>query len=249
MSVAPLATRPLPALRGRIGLDARSGHYAVPRRYRLYLSTACPDGLRLAVTHALLGLDAVCPVTWLPEVPDLPDGGHSRLLPLYEASAHHHPGPAAAPVLADDWSGRVVSTHVQDIMRDLARCFGEGRPALYPCGTEEEIEAVRRLCARAERAARRAGTPCSPERAAAAEELLGALDELERRIGPDGHLVDRHVTAADVELWVTLTQIDTVHLRHLDADVAHRVAGHRRLWAHAAGLTAHPAFGERLGHG
>ncbi|MFJ8079430.1 glutathione S-transferase C-terminal domain-containing protein [Streptomyces sp. NPDC096205] len=218
MSVAPLATRPLPPLRGRIGPDARSGHYAVPRRYRLYLSTACPDGLRLAVTHALLGLDAVLPVTHLPAVPDLPDGGHSRLLPLYEASAHHHPGPAAAPVLADDWSGRVVSTHVQDIMRDLARCFGAGRPSLYPCGAEAEIEAVRRLCARV-----RHGEP------------EAALEELEERLGRSEYLVGSHITAADVELWVTLVQLGTPERPALAAYV-------RR-------LSAHPAFSRRLDRG
>ncbi|MFI9155035.1 glutathione S-transferase family protein [Streptomyces sp. NPDC053367] len=214
MSVAPLATRPLPPLRGRIGLDARSGHYAVPRRYRLYLSTACPDGLRLAVTHALLGLDAVLPVTWLPAEPDLPDGGHSRLLPLYEASAHHHPGPAAAPVLADDWSGRVVSTHAQDIMRDLARCFGAGRPSLYPCGAEQEIAAVRQLCARV----RQDGS-------------AAALDELEERLrhNTSGCLVGRHITAADIELWVTLAPGD--------------VPGRPALAAYLRRLSAHAAFG------
>ncbi|MET9730943.1 glutathione S-transferase C-terminal domain-containing protein [Streptomyces sp. NPDC006458] len=249
MSIAPLAARPAPSLRGRIGRDARSGHYAVPRRYRLYLSTACPDGLRLAVTHALLGLDAVCPVTHLPAVPDLPDGGHSALLPLYEASAHRHTGPAAAPVLGDDWTGRVVSVHAQDIMRDLARGFGDGRPSLYPCGTQGEIEAVRRLCARGvEDAAQRAGAAGADpaERAAALDELLAALGELERLVGTADESTHRHLTAADVELWVALVQLDTVHRHHLDAAAVQRIAGHRALWAYARRLAAHPAFGPQL---
>lgn len=67
MSVTPPAAhssaQTAAAFRGRIGRDARSGHYAVPRRYRLHLSTACPDGLRLAVAHSLLGLDDVTPPT------------------------------------------------------------------------------------------------------------------------------------------------------------------------------------------
>ncbi|MFE1438690.1 glutathione S-transferase family protein [Streptomyces sp. NPDC058739] len=249
MSVAPLAARPAPSLRGRIGRDARSGHYAVPGRYRLYLSTACPDGLRLAVTHALLGLDAVCPVTHLPAVPDLPDGGHSALLPLYEASAHRHTGPAAAPVLGDDWSGRVVSVHAQDIMRDLARCFGESGPALYPCGAEGEFEDVRRLCARGvEDAAQRAGTADADpaERAAALDELLAALGELERLVSDRQEVTTRQIVAVDVELWVALVQLDTVHLHHLDAAAVQRIAEHRTLWAYARGLAAHPAFGRRL---
>lgn len=139
MTVTPLAAtaaRPTPAFRGRLGRDARSGHYAVPRRYRLHLSPADPDCLRIAVTHSLLGLDAACPVTELPAVPDAPGGEHSALRPLYEASAHRYSGAATVPVLSDDWSGRIVSTYTPDILRDLARHFGAGRFALYPCGLE-----------------------------------------------------------------------------------------------------------------
>jgi glutathionyl-hydroquinone reductase len=253
MSVAPLAAhpspRPVPAFRGRIGRDARSGHYAVPRRYRLHLSTSCPDGLRIAVTHSLLGLDDCCPVTLLPAVPDLSDGGHSALLPLYEASAHRHPGPALAPVLSDGWSGRIVSTHAPDIMRDLARRLGGGRAPLYPCGAEPEIEAVERMCAQGiEAAAQRAGAADagSAEREAALAVLLATLDALERRLDGRMYMRGDQISAADVELWVALVHLDTVHRVHLDAGAVERIAAHPALWAHARHLTAHPAFGGRL---
>lgn len=139
MSIAPLAAvpsarGPAAVFRGRIGRDARSGHYAAPHRYRLHLSTACPDGLRLAVGHSLLGLDGDCPVTLLPAIPDCPGGGHAALRPLYEASAHHYTGPALAPVLSDDWSGRIVSTRAPDILRDLDLFRHDGRARLYPSG-------------------------------------------------------------------------------------------------------------------
>ncbi|MFD5583969.1 glutathione S-transferase C-terminal domain-containing protein [Streptomyces sp. NPDC127063] len=252
MSVAPLVAHPsLPsvyAFRGRIGRDARSGHYAVPRRYRLHLSTACPDGLRIAVTHSLLGLDESCPLTLLPAVPDCPDGGHTALRPLYEASAHRYPGPALGPVLSDDWSGRIVSTHARDIMRDLDRHFASGRPALYPCGADGGIEAVERLCDAIEDAAQRAGSAAAgpEERAAAVRTLLTALDDAERLLSGHGHALADHLTAADVELWVALVQLDTVHRHHLDAAAVQRIAGHPALWAHARRLAALPAFGGRL---
>jgi putative glutathione S-transferase len=253
MSVTPPAAhidhRSVPAFRGRIGSDARSGHYAVPGRYRLHLSTACPDGLRIAVTHGLLGLDAVCPATFLPAVPDCPEGGHSVLRPLYEASAHRYTGPATAPVLGDDWSGRIVSTHAPDIMRDLARRFGGDRPSPYPCGAESEIEAVERMCARGiEDAAQRAGTAggAQDERAAARDTLLETLAALERRLVGRTYLIRDEVTAADVELWVALVQLDTVHRHHLDARAVQRIADHPQLWAYARRLTAHPAFGPHL---
>ncbi|MGW1672333.1 glutathione S-transferase C-terminal domain-containing protein [Streptomyces sp. NPDC002324] len=240
--------RPLPAFRGRIGCDARSGHYAVPRRYRLHLSLSCPGALRIAVVHSLLGLADICPVILLPAVPDGPGGEHSALRPLYEASAHRYPGAAVAPVLSDDWSGRIVSTHAPDIMRDLARRFG-GRTALYPEGAEAEIEGVARLVEQGmDGAAQRAGRADADdsERRAALGSLLRTLRTLDARLAGQEHLLGSELTVADVELWVALVRLDTVHRWHLDASAVHRVADHPHLWAYARRLTAHPAFGPHL---
>ncbi|MEV0176058.1 glutathione S-transferase C-terminal domain-containing protein [Streptomyces sp. NPDC050803] len=253
MSVAPLAGHPsawpAAAFQGRIGHDARSGHYAVPRRYRLHLSTACPDGLRIAVTHSLLDLDEICPATYLPAVPDRPDGGYAALLPLYDASAHRYTGPAHAPVLSDDWSGRIVSTYAPGIARDLARHFGGDRPQLYPCDAQPEIEAVERMCVQGiEQAAQSAGSAGGDEheRAAAAEQLIETLDALEHRLVRRAHLIHDQITAADVELWVALVQLDTVHRHHLDAGTVERIADHPTLWSYARRLAARPAFGAHL---
>ncbi|WP_406412495.1 glutathione S-transferase C-terminal domain-containing protein [Streptomyces sp. NBC_01614] len=254
MSVTPLAAhsntqQPAPAFRGRIGRDERSGHYAVPRRYRLHLTTACADGLRIAVAHSLLGLDDVCPATFLPAIPDCADGGHAALRPLYDASVHRYAGPALAPVLSDDWSGRIVSTHAPDITRDLARRFGGCRLELYPCGAESEIEAVERMCAQdIEEAAQAAGAAGveRAERDEALGTLLRALGALDRWLDGREYLIRDQITAADVELWVTLVQLDTVHRHHLDAAAVQRVAAHATLWAYARRLAAHPAFGAHL---
>ncbi|MFF7352133.1 MULTISPECIES: glutathione S-transferase C-terminal domain-containing protein [Streptomyces] len=249
LAAVPPVHRAAPLFRGRLGRDARSGHHAVPHRYRLHLSTACPDGLRLAVGHSLLGLDDSCPVSLLPAVPDCPGGGHSALRPLYEASAHHYTGPALGPVLSDDWSGRIVSTHAPDILRDLDRFPHEGQVSLRPCGLESVIEAAERMCSEgieeaAQRAGRAGGDPA--ERAAALDALLDTLGRLENRLAGEEYLVDDRLTAADVELWAALVQLDTVHRCHLDASAVHRIAGHGALWAYARRLAAHPAFGRHL---
>lgn len=258
MSITPLAAVPpahrvaAPAFRGRLGRDARSGHYAVPHRYRLHLSTACPDGLRLAVGHALLGLADSCPVTLLPALPDGHGGGHAALRPLYEASAHHYRGPALAPVLSDDWSGRIVSTHARDILRDLDRFPRTCAHPLFPPGLESVIEAVERMCAEGiEEAAQRAGRAGAgpAERAAALDVLLDTLGRLERRLAGEAYLADGRLTAADVELWVSLVRLDLVHRCHLDASAVQRIAGHRALWAYARRLAGHPAFGRHLDPG
>ncbi|MEV0224747.1 glutathione S-transferase C-terminal domain-containing protein [Streptomyces sp. NPDC050704] len=256
MPAAPLTTVPSlsspPLFRGRIGCDASSGYYAVSRRYRLHLALSCPHCLRIAITHSLLGLEQALPVALLPAVPESPDGGHSALRPLYEASSHRHPGPATAPVLSDDWTGRIVSTHTPDILRDLARHFGghgSDRPVLYPQGEEEEIEAVSRLCEyRINEAAQRAGQAGADAmvRQAAVGSLLRTLGSLEWRLATQDFILGDEMTAADVQLWVTLVQLDTVHRLHLDAATVHRVADHPHLWAYARRLAAHPDFGQHL---
>ncbi|CAL9645325.1 glutathione S-transferase C-terminal domain-containing protein [Streptomyces sp. enrichment culture] len=238
----------VPPFRSRIGRDARSGYYAASRRYRLHLVLSCPHSVQIAVVHGLLGLDDIVPVTLLPAVPDAPGGGHRALRPLYEASAHQHPGPAAAPVLSDGWTGRIVSTHAPDILRDLARRFGGDGPELLPCGAEQAVEDVARLCegitAAAQRAGRWDGDPAA--RATALATLLGALDELQRRLDGREYLLGDGPTLADVQAWATLLQLDTVHRHHLDAEAVHRITGHPRLWAYARRLAAHPAFGSRI---
>ncbi len=248
MSPTPHRTA-VPPLRGRIGGGPRSGHYAAPHRYRLHLSPACPDCLRIAITHSLLELGDTLPVTLLPAVPDSPDGEYAALRPLYEASSHQYPGPAAAPALSDGWTGRIVSTHAPDIARDLAERFGERGPVLYPCRARNALEEISRLCAYGiHEAAQNAGRlgADSPEYETALGTLLGALGSFERRLADRDHVLSGELTSADVELWVALVQLDTVHRWHLDAAAVHRIAGHRRLWSYARRLAARPAFGAHL---
>ncbi|MFF8259180.1 glutathione S-transferase C-terminal domain-containing protein [Streptomyces virginiae] len=240
---------PSPSFQSRIGRDARSGFPAVPHRYRLHLTPSCPSCLRIAVTHSLLGLQDVLPMTSLPAVPDASDGGYAALRPLYEASSHLHPGPALAPVLSDGWTGRIVSTHAPDIVQDLTRRFGVSGPCLYPEGAEARIKEVGRLCEHGiNTAAQRAGRSGvdAAERDVALTTLLRGLGALERQLAADDYLLGDQLTAADVELWVTLVQLDTVHRWHLDAAAVYRITDHPRLWSYARRLAAHPAFGSHL---
>ncbi|ALO06532.1 Glutathione S-transferase domain protein [Streptomyces venezuelae] len=253
MSVVPSSLLPasaVPAFRGRIGRDVRSGHYAVPHRYRLHLAPAGPGCLSIALTHGLLGLDDTLPMIVLPGTPDTPDGGYTTLRPLYEASAHLYAGPSAAPVLSDGWTGRIVSTHVPDVLRDLALRFRGDGPDLLPEEHRGEIEAITDLCERSiNRAAQRAGE-LGLDGDAAHHDPLGvlfaALGSLERRLTGSPYVLGDRPTAADVQVWVTLVQLDTVHRWHLDAAAMDRVAGHPALWAYAQRLAARPEFARHL---
>ncbi|MFD9520154.1 glutathione S-transferase C-terminal domain-containing protein [Streptomyces sp. NPDC059979] len=245
------ATSPkaVPSFRSRIGRDARSGYPAVPHRYRLHLALSCPRCLRIAITHSLLGLEDALPMTLLPAVPDAPDGGYLALRPLYEASSHQYPGPAVAPVLSDGWTGRIVSTHAPDILHDLTRRFGARGPRLYPDGADAQIETIGRLCEQViGAAAQRAGRSGidAAARGTALTTLLRGLDALERRLSCGQHVLGEELTAADVQVWVTLVQLDTVHRWHLDAEAVYRITDHPHLWSYAGRLAAHPAFASHL---
>ncbi|GAA1078334.1 glutathione S-transferase C-terminal domain-containing protein [Kitasatospora arboriphila] len=239
----------VPSFRGRIGRDARSGYSAVPHRYRLHLARSCPDCLRIAVTHSLLALDDVLPIGWLPALPDDGDGGYLALRPLYEATSHRHRGPAAAPVLSDDWSGRIVSTDSGEILTDLAHRFDRDGRNLRPTGTGTAVEAVALLCERGlDAAAQRAGLAgtAPAEREAALQSLLAGLGAIEQRLADREHLLDGGPTLADVHVWASLVELDTVHRWHLHAAAVDRVADHPRVWAYARRLAGHPAFGRHL---
>ncbi|MFF7443095.1 glutathione S-transferase C-terminal domain-containing protein [Streptomyces sp. NPDC008122] len=240
----------VPVFRGRIGRDASSGHYAVPHRYRLHVDPADPRCLGIALTHSLLGLDDTLPLAVLPGTPDTPDGGYAVLRPLYEASAHLYTGPAAAPVLSDGWTGRIVSTHVPDILRDLALRFRGDGPELLPEAHRDTIGAIADLCERSvNRAAQRAGELGLDDASAHRDPLtvlFAALGSLERRLAHHPYVLGDAPTAADVHVWVTLVQLDTVHRWHLDAAAMDRVAAHPALWAYAQRLAARAEFARHL---
>ncbi|MGW0749379.1 hypothetical protein [Streptomyces sp. NPDC002587] len=71
----------------------------------------------MAAALALLGIEDSVGVTVLAE--DTAAPGRTELRLAYEAADHHFDGTAAAPALADTWSGRVVRDHTPDILDDL----------------------------------------------------------------------------------------------------------------------------------
>lgn len=235
-------------VRERIGTDAKSGHYPAPHRYRLHLSLSCSDGLRVAITHALLELSDVLPVTLLPALPD-DDHDRAELGAAYAATVHGYTGPANSPALTDRWTGRLVSNHVQDILTDLSLRFrAPDRPELRPAGLAPGIDALTLRCERdIGEAAQLAGEAGAGEAGEwALETLLATLTAFDRRVADAPYVLGDELTAADVELWVALVRLDTVHRCHLGAEAVHRIAGNSALWAYARRLCAIPAFGGQL---
>ncbi|MFG3589659.1 glutathione S-transferase family protein [Streptomyces sp. NPDC047990] len=221
----PRGTAPLRGhrIRSRIGAGPAGGFYPAPHRYQLYLSEDCPRSLRISITLGLLGLRDSVTTTLLTAPSGTPDA-RAALRAAYEATWHHYDGPLTAPALCDRWSGRIVSNHTPDILRDLGElpgCRGDGgHPRLHPPALAADIDALRVLL-------HRNLTPAAPPAARSA-----ALASLDRRLAAHEHVLGDELTAADVDLWVALVR--------LGADDA--LSPYGRLREYVAGLGARPAF-------
>lgn len=183
----------------RIGVGLAGGFYPAPHRYELYLSESCPLSLRIAITLDLLGLKDSVATTLLTRPTETPDA-FTSLRRAYEATEHHYDGPLTAPALCDRWSGRIVSNHTPDILRDLAGLLsghGAGCPStLRPPALAADIEALRDLLDR----------DVTPS--AQPSELSAALELLDCQLASRPHVLGETLTAADVDVWVALSQLD-----------------------------------------
>ncbi|MGW7265282.1 glutathione S-transferase C-terminal domain-containing protein [Streptomyces sp. NPDC054842] len=209
----------------RIGDGLAGGFYPAPHRYQLYLSPDCPRSLRVAVTVHLLGLgDFVATLSAEPGGPDRTDA----LRGAYEATWHHYDGPLAVPALCDRWTGRVVSNHTPDILRDLARLAdrtGGEAPALRPRALAADIDALRELL----------DADVTP--AAQPGRRSAALALLDGRLASAPYALGHELSAADVDLWVALV--------HLDSPGA--LGPYEHLRGYVRRLGAHPAFRGKTG--
>ncbi|WP_051941189.1 glutathione S-transferase C-terminal domain-containing protein [Phaeacidiphilus oryzae] len=244
--------------RDRIG----AGDAPDPHRYQLYLRLGCPGSLRVSITLELLGLHEAIATTPLTPASKTVTADQALLRRAYESTQHHYAGPLSVPALCDRWSGRVVSNHVPDILDDLADRFAAAAPKpqgggrvlpLRPAALAGDIAELRTLLdgsvtQSARRAALAQGTRRREE---ALRTLLGALDELDRRLAAHGqeYALGSELTAADVDLWSALVGLRTARLSRrggdgADTEAARRtIDGHHRLWSYVDRVTAaHPAF-------
>ncbi|ROQ59354.1 putative glutathione S-transferase [Streptomyces sp. 840.1] len=219
----PKVTVPSSRIHSRIGVGLAGGFYPAPHRYELFLSASCPRSMRISITLALLGLQDSVATTFLGHPAGAPEALAS-LRSAYEATLHHYDGPLTAPALCDRWSGRIVSNHTPDILRDLAGLLSghdEARPsALRPPELAADIEALRELLDR----------DVTPR--AGRTQRSAALDLLERSLAPRPYALGEELTAADVDLWVAL-----VHL-----GPAGTLGARPRLQEYVERLGGHPAF-------
>jgi putative glutathione S-transferase len=215
-------------IRSRIGVGLAGGFYPAPHRYQLYLSEGCPRSLRISITLDLLGLKDSVATTLLAHPAGTPEA-FASLRSAYEATWHHYDGPLTAPALCDRWSGRIVSNHTPDILRDLAGLLtghdGARVPLLHPPARTADIDALGELLDQDV-------TPTARPEARSA-----TLDLLDRQLASNTYALGEELTAADVDLWAALTHLDATetlsrrshlrdYVRRLDDHPAFREAAH-----------------------
>jgi glutathionyl-hydroquinone reductase len=252
--------RPAYPFRGRITADGSSGYPAVPGRYHLYISWACPWAHRTAIVRQLLGLQDVISLSAVDPIRDGrgwafregpgysldPVNGFALLREAYEATEPGYDGHISVPVLWDRETSRIVSNNFPDITIDLDTQFGayaNGDYDLYPERLRPEIDAINAtVYENVNNGVYRAGMATTQEAYHdAVTKLFATLDELEERLDGRRYLLGEAITEADVRLWVTLARFDAVYHYHFKANLR-RLADYPNLWAYARDLYALPAF-------
>jgi glutathionyl-hydroquinone reductase len=252
--------RPAYPFRDRITADGSSGYPAVPGRYHLYISWACPWAHRSAIVRQLLGLEEVISLSAVDPVRDGrgwafregpghsldPVNGFALLREAYEATEPGYDGHVSVPVLWDRQTGRIVSNNFPDITIDLGTQFGayaNGGYDLYPAPLRDEIDAINAtVYENVNNGVYRSGMASTQEAYHdAVTRVFATLDELEERLAGRRYLLGDQITEADVRLWVTLARFDAVYYSHFKVNLR-RLSDYPNLWAYARDLYALPAF-------
>ncbi len=247
---------------GRISRDGSTGFVAVPGRYHLYASLACPWSQRALIVRQLLGLDQVIGLSLTDPVPDergwrFPDqtGGRDPLTgarylsELYLATDPGYSGRVSLPLLWDIRGQRIVTNDPAQITvqmeTEFAQFWRPGVPDLYPAAQRREIDAISTLIHHTvNNGVYKAGMATTQaDYEEAFDALFTTLDTIEERLGRRRFLLGGHITEADVRLFPTLARFDAVYYLLYKCNL-HRLVDYPYLWAYARDLYQRPGFGD-----
>ncbi|SFE53615.1 putative glutathione S-transferase [Actinopolyspora alba] len=248
----------------RVTADGSSGWTALPGRYHLVVSLACPWAHRSLIVRRLLGLEhaitlgVVDPIrdergwrfTLDPEGRD-PVTGIRLLSEAYLASDPEFSGRYTVPALIDVESGTIVSNDYHRLTLDLETewqaLHRPGAPDLYPAELRGEIDEIDELVYRdVNNGVYRCGFATS-QRAyeRAFDALFRRLDQLSERLERQRYLVGGTITEADIRLFTTLVRFDAAYHGHFKCN-RHKLTELPVLWAYARDLFQTPGFGETV---
>lgn len=223
---------------GAPGPSGRGGFAAVPGRYHLYVSYACPWAHRTLIMRHLKGLEDMIAVSVVSPLmfaqgwelaTDFPGAtgdrlhGHARLYELYVHADPAYSGRVTVPVLWDTAQQTVVSNESSEIIRMFNSAFdGVGARAgdYYPAELRPTIDAWNTAIYGAlNNGVYRAGfasTQVAYDEAV--HDVFAMLDRLEAHLAQHRYLAGDRLTEADVRLWPTLVRFDAVYVTHFKCD-------------------------------
>ncbi len=233
---------------------------AVPGRYHLYVSYACPWAHRTIIVRRLKRLESVISMTIVDPIRDErgwaftdspgcgpdPLNGFRFLAEAYAATVPAYDRRVTVPVLWDKERGRIVNNESSEILRMLNSEFdawGDSELNLYPEALRVEIDAVNeRVYTDVNNGVYRCGFAATQSAYAAAfERLFAALDWLEHRLGQHGFLVGDRITEADWRLFTTLVRFDAVYVGHFKCNLR-RIADYPNLSGYLSKLYRMPGI-------
>jgi putative glutathione S-transferase len=226
------------AFRDLISDRGATSYPAVPGRYHLYVSLACPWAHRTLIVRTLKGLAGAIGVTVVDPVRDDrgwafrdglghakdPINGFSFLSEAYAATDPGFDGRVTVPVLWDKETRRIVNNSEDDICRmfnDAFNAFGNPEVDLFPKELEDEQA---KLCAfiydRVNNGVYKAGFAGRQQAyEKVCRALFAALDELEARLATRRYLFGRRIVETDWRLFCTLVRFDAVYHGHFKCNV------------------------------
>ena len=240
------------AFRDWVRADGSSRYPAVPGRYHLYVSLACPWAHRTIVARALKKLERAIPMTVVDPIRDDRGWrfGERFLSELYRMSDPSYRGRVTVPVLWDTQNQRIVSNSDDDIMRMFETEFdalGDGSLDLYPIALRSEIDALNEAIFTAVNdGVYKAGFATSQAAyEEAARALFAMLDRLDARLETRRYLFGERPVETDWRLLVTLVRFDAVYVGHFKCNLR-RISDYRNLSGYLRDLYQIPGIAETV---
>jgi glutathionyl-hydroquinone reductase len=228
-----------------------TGFPAVPGRYHLYVSLACPWAHRTIITRKLkrlepaIGMTVVDPIRddrgWrFTELEPDPLYGWRYLSEAYLASDPQYDARVTVPVLWDKETRQIVSNSDDDIMRMLETQFdayGDAGLDLYPDRLRADIDELNELLYQTVNdGVYRAGFATSQHAyEKAAYRLFETLDSMEDRLTTQRYLFGAQPVESDWRFFVTLIRFDAVYYVHFKCNLR-RIADYPNLYGYTRDL-------------
>jgi putative glutathione S-transferase len=261
------------AFREWVSNDGSTKYPALPNRYHLYVSLACPWASRTIIARKLFGLEHSISMTIVDPVRDErgwafrdPDASTSLNQPFkstdpvnrfhflrqaYEATDPNFDGRVTVPVLWDKESGRIVNNCEDDICRMFNDVF-------RPCATNKDLnwfpshlepehsKLADFVYENVNNGVYKAGfaTRQRPYQISC-RKLFAALDQLDDRLMSSRYLFGRHIVEVDWRLFCTLVRFDIVYYIHFKCSLR-RILDYKNLQGYLTDLYQQPGIAETV---